>query len=97
MIYDVRDIIEKGICSFNDALSEIRKLASTDNWKKREDEIIKEIIIWAYNEEPNIRSTTIESLRGLAIRDPDNCQRDNKKKLKFLIGEYKWLMKRKKN
>ncbi|MEM5948899.1 hypothetical protein WKV44_10140 [Spirochaetia bacterium 38H-sp] len=37
MIDDVKDIIEKGIHSLHDALPEIRKLASSDDWKKRED------------------------------------------------------------
>ncbi len=37
MIDDVIDIIEEGIHSLNDALPEIRKLASHEDWKKRED------------------------------------------------------------
>ncbi|HPC77590.1 MAG TPA: hypothetical protein PK811_04580 [bacterium] len=36
MIDDVRGIIERGLHSLNDVLSEIRKLASYDDWRKRE-------------------------------------------------------------
>ncbi len=85
MIDDVREIIEKGIHSLSDALLEIRKLASNENWKKREDaatalveiskkkedEVIREMIIWAGNKEPNIRRAASEGLRGVARRSPE--------------------------
>jgi hypothetical protein len=80
MIDDVREIIEKGIHSLSDALPGIWKLASNEDWKKREDaatalveiskkkkdEVINEMIIWAGNKEPNIRRAASEGLRGVA-------------------------------
>lgn len=68
MIDDVREIIEKGIHSLSDAIPDIRKLASHEGWKKREDaatalveiskkkedEVINEMIIWAYDKNPDI-------------------------------------------
>jgi len=61
MIDDVMHIIERGIHSLHDALPEIKKFASSDDWrkrkdattalveisKKREDEVVSEMIIWA--------------------------------------------------
>jgi len=84
MIDDVRDIIEKGIHSLYDVLPEIRELASSDNWEKREDaatalveiskkregEVIKEMTIWAVDEDPNIRRAASEGLRGVVRRNP---------------------------
>jgi len=85
MIDDVRGIIEQGIHSLSDALPGIRKLASHKDWKKREDaatalveiskkkedDIIREMIIWAGNKEPNIRRAASEGLRGVARRNPE--------------------------
>jgi len=85
MIDDVRDIIEKGIRSLNAVLPEIRKLASSDNWRKREDaatalveiskkkedEVVNEMILWAEDEDPNVRRTASEGLRGVARRNPE--------------------------
>ncbi|MCL0058959.1 DNA alkylation repair protein, partial [Dehalococcoidia bacterium] len=85
MIDDVRDIIEKGIQSLNDALPEINNLASNDDWRKREDaatalveiskkkedEVVNEMILWAEDENPNIRRTASEGLRGVARRNPE--------------------------
>lgn len=85
MIDDVRDIIERGIHSLHDALPEIRKLASHDEWRKREDaatalveiskkkedEVVNEMIIWAEDKDANIRRTASEGLRGVARRDPE--------------------------
>ena len=83
MIDDVRDIIERGFHSLNDALPEIRKLASSDDWrkredaatalveisKKREDEVISEMIIWSDEKDPNMRRASSEGLRGVARRN----------------------------
>ena len=85
MIDDVRDIIERGICSLHDALPEIRKLASSDDWRKREDaatalveiskkrenEVVSEMTIWAEEEDPNIRRISSEGLRRVARRNPE--------------------------
>lgn len=85
MIDDVREIIEKGIHSLSDTLPEIRKLASNEDWKKREDaattlveiskkkedDIIREMLIWADDKNPNIRRATSEGLRGVARRSPE--------------------------
>lgn len=85
MIDDVRDIIEKGINSLDDALLEIRKLASHEDWKKREDaatalveiskkredEVVNEMIIWAEDKDANIRRVASEGLRGVARRNPE--------------------------
>ncbi|MBU0711938.1 DNA alkylation repair protein [bacterium] len=85
MIDDVRGIIEKGIHSLSDALPEIRKLAMDEDWKKREDaatalveiskkredEVIQEMIIWAGDVDPNIRRVASEGLRGVARRNPE--------------------------
>ena len=84
MIDDVRDIIERGIHSLHDALPEIRKLASSDDWrkredaatalveisKKREDEVVSEMIIWSGEKDPNIRRASSEGLRSVARRNP---------------------------
>jgi 3-methyladenine DNA glycosylase AlkC len=86
MIDDVRDIIEKGIYSLIDALPEIRKLAAHNDWKKREDadtalveiskkredEVIKEMIIWAEDKNSSTQRTASEGLRGVARRNPEN-------------------------
>jgi len=85
MIDDVRDIIEKGIHSLGDALPEIRELASNNDWKKREDaatalveiskkkedEVVNEMILWAEDKDPNIRRVASEGLRGVARRNPE--------------------------
>jgi len=77
MINDVRDIIERGILSLHDALPEIRELASSDDWrkredaatalveisKKREDEVVSKMIIWAEEKDPNIRRASSEGLK----------------------------------
>lgn len=84
MIDDVGDIIERGIRSLRDALPEIRKLASSDDWrkredaatalveisKKREDEVVSEMTIWSDEKDPNIRRVSSEGLRGVARRNP---------------------------
>ena len=85
MINNVRDIIEKGICSLHDVLLEIRKLASHEDWRKREDaatalveiskkkedEVVNEMKIWAENKDANIRRVASEGLRGVARRNPE--------------------------
>ena len=85
MIDDVRGIIEKGNHALCDALTEIRKLALHKDWKKREDaatalveiskkkedEVIRGMIIWAGDENPNIRRAASEGLRGIARRNPE--------------------------
>ena len=85
MIDDVRDTIEKGIYSLHDALPEIRKLATHDDWKKREDaatalveiskkredEVVSEMVLWAEDKDPNIRRAASESLRSVARRNPE--------------------------
>ena len=85
MINNVRDIIEKGICSLHDVLLEIRKLASHEDWRKREDaatalveiskkkedEVVNEMKIWAENKDTNIRRVASEGLRGVARRNPE--------------------------
>jgi len=68
-----------------DALPEIRRLVANDDWrkkedaatalveisKKKEDEVIKKMINWAENNDPNIRRTASEGLRGIARRSPE--------------------------
>ncbi|RLJ07988.1 MAG: hypothetical protein DRP16_02275, partial [Candidatus Aenigmatarchaeota archaeon] len=85
MIDDVRDIIKKGIYSLHNALPEIRELASHKDWKKREDaatalveiskkkeyEVVSEMIIWAEEKDPNIRRASSEGLRSVARRNPE--------------------------
>ena len=85
MIGDVREIIEKGIRSLNDVLPEIRKLALHKDWKKREDaatvlveiskkkegDVINEMIIWADDKNPDIRRAASEGLRRAAGRNPE--------------------------
>lgn len=85
MIDDVRDLIERGIYSLYEVLPEIRKLASDNDWKKREDaatalveiskkkedEVIREMIIWADDKDHNIRRAASEGLRGVARRSPE--------------------------
>jgi 3-methyladenine DNA glycosylase AlkC len=85
MIDDVREIIERGNHSLHEALPEIRKLAFSDNWKKREDaatalveiskkrenEVINEMILWADDSDPNIRRVASEGLKGVARRNPE--------------------------
>lgn len=85
MIDDVRDIIERGIHSVHDALPEIRKLASSEDWRKREDaatslveiskkkedEVINEMMHWAKDKDSNIRRVASEGLRGVARRNPE--------------------------
>jgi len=95
MIDDVRDIIERGIHSLRDALPEIRKLALSDDWRKREDaatalveiskkkedEVVNEMILWAEDKDPNVRRTASEGLRGVA--------RKNQKKILPVIEKLK--------
>lgn len=85
MIDDVREIIKKGVHSLHQVLPEIRKLASNDDWrkredaatalveisKKREDEVVNEMIIWTHDKDPNIRRTASEGMRGVARRNPE--------------------------
>ncbi len=85
MIDDVRDLIKRGIHSLRDALLEIRRLASSDDWKnpedaatalveisrKREDEVVNEMILWTEDKDSNIRRVASEGLRGLARRSPE--------------------------
>lgn len=85
MIDDVKDIIKKGIHSLHDVLPEIRKLASHDDWRKREDaatalveiskkkkdEVVNEMILWAKDKDSNIRRAASEGLRGVARRNPE--------------------------
>ena len=39
--------------------------------KKKEDEVIREMIIWAGDDDPNIRRVASEGLRGVARRNPE--------------------------
>jgi len=85
MIDDVRDIINKGSCSLSSALPKIRELASHNDWKKREDaatvlveigrkkedDVVRQMLAWADDENPNIRRVASEGLRGLARRNPE--------------------------
>ena len=85
MIDDVRDIIEKGINFFDESLPEIRKLASHDDWRKREDaatalveiskkkedEVVNVMMLWADEKDSNIRRAASEGLRGVARRNPE--------------------------
>ena len=85
MIDDVREIIEKGTQSFQDALPEIRKLASSDDWKKREDaattlveiskkkenEVVREMMLWTEDKDPNIRRAASEGLRSVTRTNPE--------------------------
>lgn len=85
MIDDVRDVIEKGIHSLRGALPEIRKLASSGDWerredaatalveisKKKEDEVVNEMMMWAKDKDPNIRRVASEGLRAMARRNPE--------------------------
>ena len=85
MMDAVRDIIERGIHSLHDALPEIRKLASHDDWRKREDaatalveiskkkedEVVNEMILWVEDKDSNIRRAASEGLRTVARRNPE--------------------------
>ncbi|HEC86288.1 MAG TPA: hypothetical protein ENI49_00205 [Thermoplasmatales archaeon] len=85
MIDDVRGIIERGRFSLYDALPKIKKLASSDDWrkredaatalveisKKREDDVVNEMILWADDEDHNIRRAASEGLRYVARRNPE--------------------------
>lgn len=39
--------------------------------RRREDEVLKEMIEWAEDEDPNIRRVASEGLRGVARRNPE--------------------------
>lgn len=85
MIDDVKDIIERGIHSLYDTLPEIKKLASNNDWKKREDaatalveisrkkedEVINKMLLWADDKDPNIRRVASEGLRDVARKNPE--------------------------
>lgn len=78
MIDDINDVIEKEIYSFYKAFPEIKTLASSEDCrkcedaattlveisKKREEDVIQEMIIWAGDNNPNIRRTASEGLGG---------------------------------
>jgi 3-methyladenine DNA glycosylase AlkC len=67
------------------AFPEILKLARSSDWKEREvaatilveagkkrpHEIVTEMILWADHEDPNVRRTASEGLRGIARKQPE--------------------------
>jgi hypothetical protein len=76
MIDDVREIIERGNHSLHNAFPEIRKLASSEDWerredaatalveisKKKEDEVVNEMMLWVEDKDPNIRRGSLISI-----------------------------------
>jgi len=85
MIEDVREITGKGKICPGEIFSEIKKLAADEYWKKRQDaatalveiskkkddEVIREMIIRAGDNNFNIRRAASEGLRGVARRNPE--------------------------
>jgi 3-methyladenine DNA glycosylase AlkC len=85
MIDDVREIIKRGWINPNHVFLEIRQLAIDPDWKKREDaatalveiarkrenEVINEMLKWAKSSDLNIRRASSEGLRGIARKSPN--------------------------
>lgn len=84
-VSEVKHIVEKGIRNPKSAFPEIRKMAESDDWKVREvaatvlveiskkrvDEVVREMMLWANDTNPNVRRTSSEGLRNLARKNPE--------------------------
>lgn len=79
-VSQVKDIVSKGIQNPKSVFDTIKKMATDSDWKAREvaatalleigkkkpDEVIAEMKVWAKNKDENIRRCASESLRGVA-------------------------------
>jgi 3-methyladenine DNA glycosylase AlkC len=82
---DVTDIARQAIDDPRRSFPAIMKLASSPDWKEREvaatilveaskkkpNEIIAEMTLWADHPDPNVRRTASESLRDIARKKPE--------------------------
>ena len=84
-VSDVKDLLRRAKVEPASSFSEIRQLASSDDWKEREvaatlivemskkkrTEAVTEMLTWADDANPNVRRTASEGLRDVARKDPD--------------------------
>jgi 3-methyladenine DNA glycosylase AlkC len=82
---DVKHIIKEAIYDPQESFPAIMELACSVDWKEREvaatilvevskkkpDDIVKEMILWAGHPDPNVRRAASEGLRGVARRNPE--------------------------
>jgi 3-methyladenine DNA glycosylase AlkC len=84
-VSDVKDLVRRSIDDPSSSFPEIKVLAVSDDWKVREvaasvvletgkkkpEDIIAEMLIWADDADPNVRRTASEGLREIARRKPE--------------------------
>ena len=83
-VSDVRDLVKQAINDPRRSFPAILKLATSEDWKEREvaasvlveaskkkpDDIVAEMILWADHANPNVRRTASEGLRDVARKNP---------------------------
>ena len=83
-VADVRDIVKAGVASPRDAFPDIKILAKSDDWVKREvsatalveiskkkpEEVVAEMLSWSKDGDANVRRTASEGLRHMARNYP---------------------------
>jgi 3-methyladenine DNA glycosylase AlkC len=80
---DVKDIVRQAVSNPKESFPKIMELASSEDWKEREvaatilvetgkkkpEQIIQEMSLWAENINPNVRRTASEGLRDIARKN----------------------------
>jgi 3-methyladenine DNA glycosylase AlkC len=83
-VADVRDIVKTGVANPRKAFPNIKALAKSDDWVKREvsatalveiskkhpEKIVAEMVRWSQDDNPNVRRTSSEGLRYIARKHP---------------------------
>ena len=83
-VADVRDIVKAGVANPQKAFPNIKALAKSDDWVKREvsatalveiskkhpEKIVAEMLNWSLDNNPNVRRTSSEGLRYVARKQP---------------------------
>jgi len=83
-VADVRDIVKTGVENPRKAFPNIKALARSDDWVKREvsatalveiskkqpEKIVAEMLSWSQDDNPNVRRTSSEGLRYIARKHP---------------------------
>lgn len=83
-VSDIKAVVKKGVENPRKAFPEIKKLAESNNWKvrevaatalveiskKKDIEVVLEMMRWAEDEAPNVRRASSEGLRDVARKNP---------------------------
>jgi 3-methyladenine DNA glycosylase AlkC len=83
-VADVQDLVVAGVVNPRKAFPDIKALAKSDDWVKREvsatalveiskkqpEKVVTEMLTWSNDRDPNVRRTASEALRHIARKHP---------------------------